>query len=164
MDLYSNLRRYQVYPIKLNSEQLEALSLGAEKLWFPLLNEALDQYSNADDLGHNFVWEDPEHIGHWISGVELFSPLQPNEDYFVHRVNNTYNPGTKQMARTLGNAIKFKVTGVKIKRCKELDDYWQELNPDGAGGMNDMWLNRQYPEQPYSSNPHGFLVTIQRID
>jgi len=178
-------------PIQLNEQQIEALNNGATKFWFPLSNLALDQYSNSDDLGHDFTWENPEHIGHWVSGVEVFSPLQPNEQYFVQE--QTECPGDCNMGQAcqlcgsngqfIGTvdympnscSIKFTATDVEVKHVQDIV-YWSELGlfpvkqyPHPESGIKvseyrpNYWHDSQYPDQPYSQNPVGFLISIKRI-
>ena len=176
-------------PFKPNKQQLEALNKGATKLWIPFSNTALDHFSNSDNLGHDFVWEDPEHIGHFVSGVEVFSPLQPNEEYFVQGELDC--PGDCNMSapcqvcgsngQFIGTALttiaKFRVTGAEVKKALQDHTNWSELGipveriyPHEEDGMPvkvynvEQWHDSQYPKQPYSSNPNGFLIGIERIN
>jgi hypothetical protein len=149
-------------PFQPTPQQLEAIEAGAEKLWIPTKHEVISITTETITF---LTLAKEEQTWDVFEYMATFSPLQSGEQYFVHRINTTYNPGTKQMARTLGNRIEFTATAVEVKQVQDIDiDEGFALGiPCPCETEVSSWHNSQYPEHPYSSNPHGFLVTIEAI-
>jgi len=163
-------------PFIPNEQQLEAIHNGATKLWLPAIKpigsgQFLVKLNSKGDFDKLYYRSQPE-----LQLIECRLPLHPGESYFVQEAKECYDPIYKPHRYTSPaeqmtepqpqpqpqSQYKFMVTGIEIKYVQDIE-CWQELNPDGAGGMNDMWINRQYPKQPYSSNPLGCLIDIEKI-
>lgn len=110
-----------------------------------------------------------------------YSPYQPKEQYFVqeeftneinviYRLGGPYGIGWWTSANQMTedqSRIKFTVADVEVKPVQEL-----ELRQMVAMGIKNEtamterfvpWHDSQYPDQPYSTKPIGFLVSIERI-
>jgi len=169
---------------QLNPQQLEVITNGATKFWVPCdiggIEEMEDYYVN-------------QHLEYHLNGdlVKELSPLQPGESYFVQEdcaINDdgfimyqcdcsepilnisTYTEHTPANQMTEAQSkYKFTVTDVEVKQVQDIyeeDGGWLlfSIMPN-VSITNDFqeWHDSQYPDQPYSSNPTGFLVTIERI-
>lgn len=140
-------------PIQLNEQQIEALSNGATKLWLPidvpLDPEIVSQLVYQQTVGSVAIFRH--------EGISISVPLspQPNEQYFC--MTDTH--------------LIFTTTGVKVKHVQDDTINWYEVNPAMSiphighdwNNITD-WHDSQYPDQPYSTNPIGFLVSIERIN
>lgn len=159
-------------PFKPNQQQLEALNNGAAKLWFPM----------DDDLNYVDILSgaQPSSIAAFASEM---SPLQPNEQYFVpQKVTCMGECNMGQACQCCGSngqyigtveympvscSIKFTTTNVEVKYAQDLT--LREMVSLGIKNETAMterfvpWHDTQYPDQPYSSKPVGFLVSIERI-
>ena len=123
-------------PFKPTPQQLEALQNGATKLWIPSTVTSIKTKCDEDlKYVHTLIIES--------------SPLQVGEQYFC--ITDTH--------------CIFTVTDVEVKQVQDLD-----IEDAFALGISCpaetevmSWHDNQYPEQPYSTNPLGFLISIERI-
>lgn len=171
--------RTSMKPFKPNPQQLKAIDNGCTKLWIPVKHTILtitDETTTFLTLAkEEQTWDLKEYIN-------VFSSLQPNEDYFVQEEFiedpsqiiyksdffqstqdledwTSANEMTEQQSR-----YKFRVIGVEVKLVQDLTALgFSFLAPHIEDGYV-KWHDSQYPDTPYSSNPHGFLVDIERID
>ena len=140
-------------PFQPNNKQLESINNGASKLWFPIdtsvhyLNIRPSMFQSARSLDAKQFDIDCESESEFI---KKYSPLQPNEQYFC--MTNTH--------------CIFNVTSVEVKYLYDLA-YGDFTGLGLREWVKDIevaeWYDSQYPDQSYSSNPVGFLVTIERI-
>jgi len=143
-------------PIQLNEQQIEALSNDVTKLWLPLPTDitvlscegGIISYTQSGTLTSEYT--------------EVFimteSPLQPGEQYFC--MTNTH--------------LIFTATDVDVKYVQDIE--FNSIRAIGCPALTDLpkaprsmsdwfekWHDSQYPDQPYSTKPVGFLVSIERI-
>lgn len=171
-------------PFLPNQQQLEAISNGATKIFIPIdVPKGFLFYK----LRFNNGWT-VSHFNKEEVTRQVISPLEKGKPYFVqeeHSMNggfplyttdfrdsmelqkfDDYTPAdqmTEEQSR-----LKFTVTDVEVRQSKSIDIVTvQDLRGSFTIAYNKfrfgMWHDRQYPEQPYSQNLHGFLVSIERI-
>jgi len=175
-------------PFKSNKQQLDALEADATKLWIPI-PDLVHIPTVGEMLGRPLS---NRFIGNLITTYSPLQPGEQyfvQEDFFeteggnmLHRVNFTKFKTTKnswqpadQMTEEQSQ-YKFTVTSVEVKQVQDISiaDYIRLGFTDGGTGGSiyfngtaqeslDEWHDSQYPNTPYSSNPHGFLVSIERI-
>jgi len=110
--------------------------------------------------------------------IKKYSPLQPEESYFVQEEfiedpsqviykadfsKSNQDLEDWQPADQMTEAqsqYKFTVTGVEVKQVQELNDELFDLVPNNGN----TFMEEYFPDQPYSSNLAGFLITIERIE
>lgn len=203
-------------PFRPNKQQLEALGKVATKLFIPLGEHTarivLGVLETYDGIVHELCVNgnpyekdilliegmlesgiyDTEYMLRFFNScdlldIEFYSPLQPNEEYFVQVEQVETGPcagipslgvpamdvvtatvPADQMTEEQSN-YKFRVTGVEVEQLHEIYERgggWDLLSLYPSASITDDfidWYDRQYPEQPYSIDPRGFLVTIERI-
>ena len=170
-------------PFQPNPQQLEALANGAVKLWMPLKGvRSTDKLQHMTTVLATFIDEEGNLV---VKDV----PLQPGESYFVqeefiedpsqiiYKANfsksnqdlEDWQPADQMIEAQ--SQYKLTVTDVEVKSVQ--DNYGNDKAE--LAGQSDNWLgyvddkfeqrhDSQYSNQPYSSNPTGFLVTIERIE
>jgi len=178
-------------PFKPTKHQLESIKSGATKLWVPLTNQ-LVTLCLSDPLEKD--------LSMFKAFIVKYSPLQPNEQYFVQE--DYFNIDKSRCSCIMTQALKyasdydfsnsifeneqliesqhmdwyqsrfkFTVTNVEVKQVQDLslhDIIAVGLNindryPDGLPKAFGRWYDSQYPNQPYSTNPTGFLVSIKYL-
>ena len=145
-------------PFQPTPEQLEAIKSGATKLWIPLdLVSSIKAKTNEDfNAAQTLI-------------INAMSPLQPGEQYFVQEESTAPAPGRFEhsvpafMMQEEQSQYKFTATAVEVKQVQYVTmEEWQHVK-EGLTVTESLslWHDRQFPDQPYSSNPYGFLVDIQ---
>jgi len=174
-------------PFQPNPQQLEAITNGATKLWIPakhdIANVSTDTITFLTLANEEQTWNLSEYLA-------VFSPLQPGESYFVQEEFSDLMKDSIWYKRVIDKVpevscklwkpadqmteaqsqYKLTVTDVEVKSVQ--DNYGNDKAE--LAGQSDNWLgyaddkfeqwyDSQYPNQPYSSSPTGFLITIERI-
>lgn len=173
-------------PIELNKYQINSLNDDSTMLWFPIY-EDIYQHENTItfDKGTQ-CWFSSLYI-------ESYSPLQIGQEYIAQTAKEFECAWCKgkdpQCTDCYGTGkvwdidieIEFIPTDIQVKRVQDLEaveikdlgvkpimDY-NDRCPETGMPCSDyysaykLWYNKQYPEQPYETNPYGFLVAIERI-
>ena len=157
----------------------------------PTVGEMLGRPLSNRFIGNLITTYSPLQPGEQYFVQEEFKEMPPTrsitnrygrqEVAYLYKSTYTFNGShidwqpTDQMTEQQSR-FKFTVTNVEIKQVQDISvaDYIGLGFTDGGTGGSiyfngtaqeslDEWHDSQYPNTPYSSNPHGFLVSIERI-
>lgn len=169
-------------PFEPNKQQLETLSNGATMLWIPIIG-TIHKHENTITFNWNDITDTGSNLLYESEYIKQTSPLQLGKQYFTQEKWRTeleinlsstlirisedlLYPGHWQPANQMQehqSRIKFTVTNVKVEQVSYLNGRDKTLYNMGCYASSfSEWYDNQYPNQPYNTNPYGFLVTIKK--
>lgn len=136
-------------------------------------NETVEDFIyNHSPLQPNEQYFIQEHSCSYCDGTDFIYEPKPLNDYRCTHCDSLHECDHElqqphQMQEHQSN-IKLKVTNVEAKQIQHLTmGEWFSLVENDRKYFGDTvahrnWHDNQYPNQPYDTNPIGFLITIQK--
>ena len=156
-------------PIQLTSHQLDALANDATALLFMVDEKALKIWENSRNSTLAIIEDDKVIKGGFDLDkyLRVFSPLQPNQECYVQEGSkqeiggyNTFVPASKMTYEQ--SRDKFTVKSVEVKRLSDLSCKEVETIKGIVENYFDSWIDEQYGQGTYSSNPYCFYAVIDK--